>query len=313
MNPRNSLTRRDALKTAAFGALSWPLLGSVVRAADEKAKKKAGKAAEEVAPEPANPPSPDGRENGLRLGVASYSTRNLTLDETLAVLKVLRIRNTALFKNHCNWEGGTVDECKAVGEKLKAAGLNLTGSGVVNLPNDEAKCRKAFENVRAAGMQTMVCKPAKDAFPLVEKLAKEFDQKLAIHNHGPEDKEYPTPDVIWNTVRSLDSRIGLCIDVGHTARAGADPIAAIKQYAARLHDVHMKDSVAIVGAQKDVPIEVGAGRLDGTGMLRALLEIKYDGVVSFEYEKVAGNPVTGLAESVGYVRGILTALAKKTK
>jgi sugar phosphate isomerase/epimerase len=201
--------------------------------------------------------------------------------------------------------------CKAVGEKLKAAGLNLTGSGVINLPNDEAKCRKAFENVRAGGMQTMICKPAKDAFPLVEKLVKEFDQRLAIHNHGPEDKEYPTPDVIWEAIRSLDKRIGLCIDVGHTARAGADAVAALKQYASRLYDVHMKDSVAVVGTQRDVPIEVGAGRLDITAMLRTLLEAKYDGVVTFEYEKVAGNPVTGLAESVGYVRGVLKGLAAK--
>ena len=315
MNPENSLSRRAALKKAALGALSLPLLASLAEAADAKAKRgkagKAGKAGEAVAPQPANPSSPDGRENGLRLGVASYSTRNMTLDESIQVVKLLRVRNIALFKNHCSWETATVDECKSVGAKLKAAGLNLTGSGVVNLPNDEAKCRQAFENVRAAGMQTMICKPAKDAFPLVEKLAKEFDQKLAIHNHGPEDRDYPTPDVIWNIIRSLDRRIGLCIDVGHTARAGADPIAAIKQYATRLHDVHLKDSVAIVGAQRDVPIEVGAGRLDIIGMLRALLEIKYDGVVSFEYEKVAGNPVTGLAESVGYVRGVLTTLAKK--
>jgi sugar phosphate isomerase/epimerase len=312
MNPQQPVTRRTVLKTAALGTLSLPLLGSLAFAADEKAKKKkAGKAAEETVPEPANPSSPDGRENGLRLGIASYSVRNMTLDEAIAVVKVLRIRNTALFKNHCNWETASVEECKGVGEKLKAVGLNLTGSGVINLPNDEAKCRKAFENVKAAGMQTMVCKPAKDALPLVEKLTKEFDQKLAIHNHGPEDKEYPTPDVIWNAIRSLDKRIGLCIDVGHTARGGADPIAAIKLYATRLYDVHMKDSVAIVGAQRDVPIEVGAGRLDVIGILRTLLEIKYDGVVSFEYEKVAGNPVTGLAESLGYVRGVLAGLAKK--
>jgi sugar phosphate isomerase/epimerase len=196
-----------------------------------------------------------------------------------------------------------------VGEKLKAAGLALTGSGVINLPNDEAKCRKAFENVKAAGMQSMVCKPDLAALPLVEKLVKEFDQKLAIHNHGPEDKVYPTPEVAWNAIKSLDARIGLCIDVGHTARFGDDAAASIKKYAARLYDVHMKDSIAVPGAMKDVPVEVGAGRLDVRGMLRALLDINYKGVVAFEYEKTAGNPVTGLAESVGYVRGMLAGMA----
>ncbi len=305
---QNSFTRREALKTAALGALALPLLGSVALAAEKKKGDKAAPAP--AAALPSYTTFPEGRENGLRLGVTSYSTRTLTLDESIATMKIVRISNLALFKAHCNWEGGTVDECRAVGDKLKAAGLRLTGSGVINLPNDEKKCRQAFENVKAAGMATMVCKPAKDAFALVEKLAKEFDQKLAIHNHGPEDKEYPSPAVAYEAIKSLDARIGLCIDVGHTARFGEDPITSIKKYASRVYDVHMKDSVAVVGAQKDVPIEVGAGRLDIRGILRALLEVKYNGVVTFEYEKVAGNPVTGLAESLGYVRGVLAAMAK---
>ncbi|MBI5771752.1 MAG: sugar phosphate isomerase/epimerase [Verrucomicrobia bacterium] len=285
-----SLTRREALRAAAIGALALPVL--------------AGRAS---AAEPA-PSLGAAKPERLRLGVASYSLRNLSLDDTIVAVKALRLSQIALFRNHCNWEGASVDECRAVGAKLKAAGLQLHGSGVVNLPNDEAKCRKAFENVKAAGMATMVCKPDLDALPLVAKLAKEFDQKLAIHNHGPEDKVYPTPEVAWNAIKALDARIGLCIDVGHTERFGHGAAAAIRKYAARLYDVHLKDSVAIVGAQRDVPVEVGAGRLDIPGVLRALLEIKYSGVVAFEYEKASGNPVTGLAESVGYVRGLLTAL-----
>ena len=297
MLPKN-LTRREALRTVALGAVAFPLLNSRAFAAE--------KAAPAAPAAPAYPP----RKESLRLGVASYSLRNMSLDEAIAVVVSLRITNIALFRNHCNWENASVDECRSVAAKLKTAGLTLTGSGVVNLPNDEAKCRKAFENVKAAGMQSMVCKPDLAALPLVEKLAKEFDQKLAIHNHGPEDKVYPTPEVIWNAVNSLDSRIGLCIDVGHTARFGDDAATSLKKYAARLYDVHLKDSVAVVGAQRDVPIEVGAGRLDIRGMLKVLIEINYKGAVAFEYEKLAGNPVVGLAESVGYVRGILAALAK---
>jgi inosose dehydratase len=149
------------------------------------------------------------------------------------------------------------------------------------------------------------------ALPLVEKLAKEFNQKLAIHNHGPEDKVYPTPRVAWDHIKSLDARVGLCIDVGHTARFGEDVIASIREFAPRVYDVHMKDSVAVPGAMRDVPVEVGAGKLDVRGFLRALLDVKYNGVVAFEYEKVAGNPALGLSESVGYVRGVLAAFAKK--
>ncbi|MEO7598516.1 MAG: sugar phosphate isomerase/epimerase [Opitutus sp.] len=299
MTPNSHLTRREAVRTVALGALALPFLKTSLAAAEVPASR--------AAVGSASAPDSMGREHGLRLGVASYSTRTMTLDETMSVLGLLRVKNVGLFKAHCDWESATVEQCSAVGAKLRAAGLNLTGSGVINLPNDEAKLRKAFENVRAAQMSTMVCKPQLAALPAIEKLVKEFDQKIAIHNHGPEDALFPTPQSAFDAIKTLDARIGLCVDIGHAARAGVDPAAAIRQHAARVYDLHMKDSVAIVGATKDIPVEVGAGRLDIRSVLAALREIKYSGVVAFEYEKPAANPVTGLAESLGYVRGMLAA------
>lgn len=294
MKNKRILTRRDALKATALGAFAWPLLGSTTAGAAEQM--------------PAASNSADGREHGLRLGVATYSTRNLSADETIATLKVLRIANAGVFRLHIPWSG-TPQEVRAAADKFHAAGIAISGSGVINLPNNEAELRKAFENAKAARLATMVCKPELAALPLVEKFAKEYDQRLAIHNHGPEDEVYPTPKSAFDAIESLDARIGLCVDVGHTMRAGADPIEDIRRYAARVYDVHLKDSTAVRGSKRDVPVEVGTGRVDIRGILRALLEIRYDGVVAFEYEKTASNPVTGLAESVGYVRGMLAALA----
>jgi sugar phosphate isomerase/epimerase len=223
-------------------------------------------------------------------------------------MKILRLVNVGVFKGHIDWETATPDQARDVAGQYHAAGLTITSTGVINLPNNEAKCRRAFENVRAAGVVTMLGKPDPDAVPLVEKLVKEYDQKLAVHNHGPEDKLYPSPATAFAAIKSLDARIGLCIDIGHTMRAGADPVGSLRQYASRLYDLHMKDSVAVPGAQKDIPVEVGAGRLDIRGVVRTLLAINYQGVVSFEYEREAVNPVTGLAESVGYVRGLLAGM-----
>jgi inosose dehydratase len=180
---------------------------------------------------------------------------------------------------------------------------------VVNLGTDEAKCRKAFENVKAVGMPTMVCKPEVAALPLVEKLAKEYDQKLAIHNHGPEDKVWPSAYDVWKAIEKLDARVGMCLDVGHTHRAGVNPVEAIRKCASRLYDIHMKDTQAITGATRDIAVEIGTGSLDVRGMLKALLDTKYNGVVTIEYEKVGGNPVIGLTESVGYLRGLLAGMA----
>jgi sugar phosphate isomerase/epimerase len=232
----------------------------------------------------------------------------IPLDETIGALKALRIANAGVFRTHCNWETVSVEEARAVGEKFQAAGIAVTGSGVVNLPNDEAKCRKAFENVKAAGMATMICKPDPAVLPLIAKLAREYDQKLAIHNHGPEDKVYPSPTEVWAAIEDLDARIGFCIDVGHAHRAGVDPAEAIRRHAARVYDVHLKDSLAAPGALADIPTEIGTGRLDIRGILRALREIEYRGVVALEYEKGGGNPLIGLSESLGYVRGLLAGM-----
>lgn len=289
------MTRREALKVVTGAAIALPFLP--LRGASATQPPDAAKAA-------------SGWEHGLRLGMTTYSTRTLSLDDSIAVVKLLRLSNAAVFRVHCNWETASAGDCLAVVEKFRAAGIALTGTGVVNLPNDEAKCRKAFENMRVAGIPTMVCKPEPVALPLVSRLAKEYDQKLAIHNHGPEDKTYPSADDVWKAISPIDARVGLCLDVGHAMRAGDDPVAVIRKYAARLYDVHLKDSISRPGDLDFGGIEAGAGRLDLPGILKALRDIKYAGVVTYEFDKVVANPVPGLAESFGYVRGVLAVMAE---
>ena len=139
----------------------------------------------------------------------------------------------------------------------------------------------------------------------LDKFVKEFDIRLAIHNHGPEDKQLPSPYDVWNAVEKLDKRVGLCIDVGHTARAGVDPAEAIVKCKDRLHDLHLKDISTLA---KPSPIESGRGILNTQAILTALLKINYQGLAGFEYEKDSKDPIPGLAESVGYVRGLLAVL-----
>lgn len=290
------LTRRAALKTAALGALALPLLHRSAWAAQAAAPAAAGRRA-------------GGYENGLRIGVATYSTRNMSVDDSIKVLQAVRVTQANIFRMHLDLTTASVDDCKAVLAKFKAAGITINSTGVTNLVNDEAKLRKAFDNAKAAEMPVLVCKPELAALPLIDKVIKGYDLKLAIHNHGPEDKVYPSPYDAWTAIQSFDSKIGLCIDVSHTMRAGVDTSEAIRKCASRLYDFHLKDTQAVPGAMEDIPIEQGAGRIDTRGVLTALLAIRYSGVMTYEYEKVAGNPAIGLAESLGYVRGMLKALA----
>jgi inosose dehydratase len=143
--------------------------------------------------------------------------------------------------------------------------------------------------------------------PLVDKKVQEFDIKVAIHNHGPTDKVYPTPASAYERIKDLDKRIGLCIDIGHTLRAGVDPSMPAQEFADRLLDVHIKDISQ--ASAKGTTVEIGRGVIDIPKFLRTLLKINYSGITSFEFEKDADDPLAGVAESVGYVRGALAAIA----
>lgn len=284
------ITRRNALKNAALATIGSSFLFKISGLA----------AAESSTTQLSNPLK-------FELGLTSFSLSTVSLDELIAALQKLRLKNVALFKTHCHWDGNA-EECRAVAEKFKDAGIKVTGSGVIKLTNDEAVVRRAFENARAADLPTMICSPTPDSLSLVEKYVKEYDQRLAIHNHGPEDKLYPSPFDAWKAIQPYDQRIGMCLDVGHSARMGVDPVAVIHKCKGRLYDLHLKDSIAPVGAMKDVPIEVGRGHLDIKGILAALIEIKYSHIVGLEYEKTGDNRFAGLEESVGYIRKTLSQL-----
>ena len=291
------LTRRAVIKSAALTALAVPL-GSWLPAA--------------FSADPAAPPTdgaaPNNRTHGIKFGVATISLEAESVDTVITVLKQLDIGYASLFRTHAPFEKGTAEACRLVAEKFRAGGITPSTTSVVNLTNDEVLMRHAFENVRAAGLSLMTCRPTLDSLPLAERLAREYDIRLAIHNHGPEDLLYPSPNEAFQAIQSLDTRIGLCLDVGHSMRARVDPALAIRRCAPRLFDVHLKDSFAIPGSKTDLPTEVGRGQLDIQAILRSLVEIRYAGVVAFEYERRGVNPMIGLAESVGFSRGMAAAL-----
>ena len=123
--------------------------------------------------------------------------------------------------------------------KVRAAGLDLYGCGVVYMTS-AAEVEQGFRYAQAAGMRMIIGAPNPELLGLVEKKAREFDIKMAIHNHGPEDKLYPTPDDVYEKIANLDPRIGLCIDIGHTMRAGVDPSEAAKKCADRVLEFNVK-------------------------------------------------------------------------
>jgi sugar phosphate isomerase/epimerase len=246
---------------------------------------------------------------GLKVGVATYTLRELPIEEAIkgvhrVGLKYVSIKNV---KNHIDLSHSS-EERKQRAKMFRDAGLVPLSVGNVSMRTGEADIRKAFEYARDIDVPTIVCAPSLEAIPFLDKMVKEFNIRLAIHNHGPEDKGFfPSPYDVMRAVEKFDERIGLCIDVGHTARAGVDPAESILKCQERLYDLHMKDISAL--GNKNTPIEGGRGILDSKSILAALLKIKYRGLVGFEYEKDGKDPVPGLAESVGYIKGLLAAMS----
>jgi sugar phosphate isomerase/epimerase len=287
------ISRRDALRKAALGGLLVPLAALPrLTGADAPPAKAAG-----------------GR---LVLGLAGYSMRKLSTDQAIAALHELGIRSAALYKIHLPILISTPDVCRDMAARFRGAGITIASTGVVSLTNSESVMRRAFECARAAGLSTMTASypapPDRDTLLLTERFVREYDIRLAFHNHGPEDATFPSPYDVWRTVQPYDARLGLCIDVGHAARAGADPVAAIRDCRTRLYDVHIKDSVAPVGAKKDLPVGLGFGRIDIRGILAALLDIGYPYQVGLEDEVESPDPIPGMAQSFGYLRGTADAL-----
>lgn len=282
------MNRRTALKKLALAGASVSLIGPT-SAAETSASKSIAAASIR-----------------FQFGVASVTLKKLPLDRAVAAVRRVGLTNFSVNPAHLPWDTPSSSWTGAL-KTIKDAGLALRCAGVIYVKNNEVQMRKAFDYVRALGVPVFTCGPERAALPLLEKFAREYDVRVALHNHGPEDKLWPTPQGIWEAVESMDPHLGLCLDVGHSYRAGADPAEAIHRYRARLYDLHLKDSAAAVGAE-DIPIEMGRGRIDLTGVLAALVKTGYDQNVWFEYEKDPDDPLPGLAESVGYVQGLAKGL-----
>jgi len=240
----------------------------------------------------------------FELGLASYTFRGFDIDTTLAMTQRLELKYIALKSFHLPLES-TQTDIETVTAKIRQAGLKLYGAGVIYM-NDEAEVHRTFGYAKTAGLKVIIGVPKPELLGLVNKKVGEHDIQVAIHNHGPEDKIYPTPESVYKEIKELDSRIGLCIDIGHTQRAGVDPSEAIEKFAERLLDLHIKDVSAATA--EGTTVEMGRGVIDIPKVVRTLLKLNYAGIASFEFEKDEKDPLPGVAESVGYIRGVLATI-----
>jgi sugar phosphate isomerase/epimerase len=243
-------------------------------------------------------------EDAFSLAVAGYTFAKINLDDSLAMMKRVGVKYLGLKDFHLPLTS-TKEVIDATLAKMKSFGVEPYGVGPIYMKS-EAAVDQAFVYARSVGVKLIIGVPDINLLPYVEKKVKENDIKLAIHNHGPDLPLYSGPEDVWKEIKNLDSRIGFCHDIAHTARLGLDPVEATNKFKDRIFDFHIWDV--------DKPekagwcVEAGRGIIDFPKFFKTLRENKYTGTCSLEYGKDMADPLPGVAESIGYFRGVLAGL-----
>ena len=243
----------------------------------------------------------------IRLGLASYTFRNFARVQLIGFMKQLNIfaLNAKDVKDHLPMDAQ--QESAALADYV-GAGIKLHAAGAIYFAKDEDEdIRAKFEYCKRASIPVIVAgDPSPETLPRIEKFVEEYDIRIAIHNHGPEDKLWHSPLDVLKVVKGMDPRIGCCIDVGHTVRAGTDVVQTIREAGPRLFNVHMKDLTNF--ESKESQVAVGDGKMPVREIFEALIATKYKGFVDLEYEIHPDDPMPGVIASFAYMRGVLAGM-----
>jgi sugar phosphate isomerase/epimerase len=284
---KSILSRRNFVRSGALAAAAYATSSSLPAAAQKVP--------------PIDTASP------VHLGLASYTFRNFDRAQLIGFMKQLNVLalNAKDVKDHLPMD--PPEEAKAL-KDYRAAGIQLHAAGTIYFPKDEDDdIRSKFEYCKRAGISVIVAgDPAPETLPRIEKFVKEYDIRLAIHNHGPEDKLWHSPLDVLRVVGNMDPRMGCCIDVGHTARTGIDVVQAIHAAGPRLFNMHIKDLTDF--QSKESQVAVGDGKMPLLRIFEALIANNYKGFVDLEYEVHADDPMPGVATSFAYMRGVLAGM-----
>lgn len=240
----------------------------------------------------------------LQIGIAGYSFIKLSVEDAITITRKTGITEISIKDKHIPLNT-TKEEALAIIEKFKKNGINIYAAGMITMKTEQ-DIDRAFDYAKNIGVGMIIASPDISLLKYLEQKVVESNIKIAIHNGGPEDKWYPTPKAVFDNIKNYDNRIGLCFDTGHTQRAGINPIEAYNQYAEKVLDIHIKDVEAAKADAQEV--ELGRGIIDIPALVSSLYKQKYSGRCSIEYQKNLDEPLEGIAESVGYFKGVCKAL-----
>jgi len=260
-------------------------------------------------------PIPETAKVGLfYAGCQSYSFRMYSVMEAIDKTAIAGGKTIEFYpgqkfsteKPDAKWDhNATPEMIEAVKAKLGEKGLTAVGYGVVKLGKDAAQDRKVFEFAKTMGISVVVSEPDVSGLDGIEALVKEFDIKMAIHNHPkrPLDRAYMfwDPNYVLSLVKDRDPRLGACADVGHWVRSGLKPVDCIRILKGRIFDSHMKDLTEF-GNPKAHDLPFGTGKSDIPAILAEYHAQGYPGPLHCEYEHNWETSVPEITQCLEFVK-----------
>jgi sugar phosphate isomerase/epimerase len=243
---------------------------------------------------------------GWQLAVHSYTFKNFSIfeaiDKTAALgVKYMSISGGVVLEgsNRLTTVSLSDEQCAAINKKLRADGFgNFVNIGVVQLPADEAKSRKVFEFAKKWGINVLVSEPETNALDTVEKLCKEYNIKVAIHDHPKGHSIYWNPDAVLAAIKGRTPLMGACADVGHWMRSGLDPLECLKKLDGHIICLHFKDLNEMGPDAHDVPWGTGAGKT--RELMAELKRQNFHGAFCVEYEYHWDNSSPEIAQCIKF-------------
>jgi len=243
---------------------------------------------------------------GLNLGIQIYSLRGYKVDEALKHARDLGFKFVEFYSGMFPLDSDAA-AIAAMKQKLADLGLTISAHGVNRFTKDDAANRRMFEFAKAAGVRNFSADPDPDSFESLDRLVKEFDIRVGIHNHGPTHRYNKAIDVL-RAVEKYDERIGACADLGHYIRSGERPVEVIRLLKGRLSGVHLKDFAEMQDKTKGVIL--GKGHMDVPAVMEALAAVRFpaDGALSIEYEENPQNPLDEIRQCADAARAAIATV-----
>jgi len=243
---------------------------------------------------------------GWQLAIHSYTFQkfpiNEAIDKSAALgVKYMSISGSVMLDNKTKFPTTSLtdDQRAAIDAKLKADGFgNFVNIGVVQLSADEAKSRPVFEFAKKWGINILVSEPPTNALDTVEKLCKEYNIKVAIHEHPKGHSIYWNPDSVLAAIKGRTPLMGACADVGHWVRSGLNPVECLKKLDGHIICLHFKDLNEYGPNAHDVPW--GTGISNAKGMMEELKRQHFHGAFCVEYEYHWDNSSPEIAQCVQF-------------